>query len=630
VSLAPITKTGLRNNVLNQCTYNGFDFGPEVRTTAFRGSPVYDSAGRTVTHNTYSISVEAPFSGQNRFLVQRMIEDARRRLSKAGMPLVYRGREFGNFIINTAIVRDVAYGPKPGDLEIMPEGNGLSGKMRWSVTVSIPDCIYAQYSNAVSSFNFDVDYVISRIGTLTRSINGSLKIANNRLNPTLRYPADSADRFREEVVRRFPWESGFRRIPGRFKLSADRSEITFGIVDEEFEGEVPPVGCLEASASHSVRNQNALNLLGYQGTITAEYTLPKGANGDAAKVAFEKLVKDRLQHHRKQLDGLSKSVIPMTYEVTRPNLYGPNKTAFSFSYVFTIGKPEKLLGVAGMWRPVPDSNWERWRSSVQGVLGSRGTANITFNIGDDRIVDLCDSESTFSQGRVVRPDALARELDVLPFDLEKPKKDTSWIAYECWLEFESDSGVVSYRTLPKEKIEPQINTPQPDAITAPLSGMLNYVAPGQWTSPGSGSGFSPQLIGGYAVPASTPPQPTGNPLLANAPVGRIMADIVPQPPENKPPAVQIQRRVNPAVYVWLVGKALRAGFPVPKPQMEDINGVKPIACSRLDMGERFMHGVKGNTVVPLYWATWRLRYLLPEYIDGPLPMPKNPILNPDR
>jgi hypothetical protein len=625
VSITTITKSGLSIGEQNQCFYNGFDFGPEVRTLSFRGSPVYDGSGRTISYTTYAVTVEAPFSGPSVVAVQRMLEDARKRLSKPAGELRYRGREFGNLDINTSVVKDIAYGPKPGDLDVIPLGAGLSGKLQWSFTVSIPDCIYARYELAVSEFTFDVDYVVSRYGYTTRTISGVLKVANNRISPASRYPKDSADRLREAILRNFPQVLEFRRTPGRFKLSRDRSELTFAIVDEEFEGPSPPLGCLDATASHSIANNGQFNLLSYTGEISAEYILPKGANGEAARVAFRQLVEDRLNYHKSKLDGLSKTVIPLSYRVNRPNLYGLNKTSFSMSYMFTISKAEKLLGVSGLWRPVPSANWSKWYTSVQSVLGSRGQAQLTFDIGEDRITDLCDNNDAQPQPKEFNNNFEAEDLrNMLPFLFRPPKKDESWVAYDCHIEFQTDQGTVSYRSLPKAEVKLQVNTPQPDALTSTASEILSYVAPGNWSISSPGSVNTNQ--GGFALPPPT--IPSGSP--SGVPVGRLMADIVPDPPENKPPVIRTQQRTNPAVYIWLVGKALRAGYPVPQPQLEDVNGVTPVASNRLDMSEGFKYGIYGASLTPIYWGTWRIRYLLPDFIDGNLPMPKNPLHNPER
>jgi hypothetical protein len=271
---------------------------------------------------------------------------------------------------------------------------------------------------------------------------------------------------------------------------------------------------------------------------------------------------------------------------------------------------------------VPNSDYQKWQTSLQSVLGVRGNAKLTFNINDDRIVDLCDT------GRVeVGPDGNPRGGNpnqnlFLPFPFDPPKIEESWIRYECWLEVETDQGVVTYRTLPRREELPARNTPIPDALRSSNTEIQRYVPPGNWTTPGG----APSSGGGFATPPPPPPPPTPG---ASIPVGRIAMDLIPQVPANRPAEVRTQQRTAPVMYIWLVGKAMRAQFPIPQPKMEEVAGVKPVACNRVDRGEGF--GIYGNSVVPIFWATWRLRYVMPKLPEGvQLPMPRNPMLNPDR
>lgn len=640
MSVPSTTRTGL--TLSGVCSYNGFDFGPEVRTTGFEMLPVEDGSRRTVVYNQYTISVTAPISASSRTALQFLLEDARKRLSKSGGVLIYTGREPGNFSINTNTIRDVNYGPKPGRLGIDLEGNGIAAMLRWSVTVCIPDCVFAKYQLAISEFNYEVTYDVNPSGYTIRNINGLLKIANNRMSPGDRFPRDSADRFRDRIDDIFPWEYGFRRTPGRFTLSKDRSELTFALSDEEIQGAFLPEDCVSASASHELRNNAPLNLLQYSGQIDATYELKKYAFPESATKAFEALVKDRLEHHRKELKGLSKAVIPLNYRISEPEIYGARKLSFSFSYQFTIGAVKDILPVSGLWRPVPNSDWIKWAQSVKGILGVRGAANLTFSTNEDRITDLCDIDQLRTTPTASRDKEREVELKGLPFPVDKPKKDESWLKYETWFEIESDQGNVSYRVLPQADIPPESSPSAPDPMQSTSQQFLGAVPPGTWTQGGAAAqvllGLLGQSGGGYALPSNPIPQglqQASNPAAGNAPTlsgpggvpsGLLIADM----PATKPPKVVTQQRVSPMVYIWLVGKALRAGYPIPKPELEDINGIKPIASNRIGAGEGFRWGIYGNSIVPVYWATWRERYLLPEIPDGSFPVPKNPILNPEK
>ncbi len=48
-----------------------------------------------------------------------------------------------------------------------------------------------------------------------------------------------------------------------------------------------------------------------------------------------------------------------------------------------------LLGAAGLWKPLPDSNWGKWSAAIPRHLSPRGTAGLVMRTADDKIVDLC-------------------------------------------------------------------------------------------------------------------------------------------------------------------------------------------------------------------------------------------------
>jgi hypothetical protein len=86
----------------------------------------------------------------------------------------------------------------------------------------------------------------------------------------------------------------------------------------------------------------------------------------------------------------------------------------------------------------------------------------------------------------------------------------------------------------------------------------------------------------------------------------------------------VSKRTTDAVYLYMEGHALRAGFEIPVPQLVDVAGVTPIPANRLDRGEGFTCSVLSNVGVPLYGAKWRMRFVLPE-LPKEVPVPPNPI-----
>lgn len=87
----------------------------------------------------------------------------------------------------------------------------------------------------------------------------------------------------------------------------------------------------------------------------------------------------------------------------------------------------------------------------------------------------------------------------------------------------------------------------------------------------------------------------------------------------------VHQRVKPTVYIILFGSAIRAGYPIPVPELVEINGEPVTPANRADGNEFFEQKVIGNVFYPVYAARWRLRYVLPVTPPGPLPIPPNPV-----
>lgn len=71
---------------------------------------------------------------------------------------------------------------------------------------------------------------------------------------------------------------------------------------------------------------------------------------------------------------------------------------------------------------------------------------------------------------------------------------------------------------------------------------------------------------------------------------------------------------------------MRAGYPIPKPELTSVNGVTPVECSRSDAGEGFEETVQGQAGVNIHYGRWRLRYCLVGVPPaGGVPTAENPV-----
>lgn len=627
--------------------YNGFSFPVETRTEAFSARPVYDTSGRTVKFTTFSITVRTVLAGEP---TSPAVTAARRALSKPGKPLYYLNAGM-DVLVNVAGVRDVAWGPKPQELSFKPLGGGHACELVWRVETAVPDCTLARYAFAAMEYTFSASYAIDRAGYTTRTIAGRLVVPNNRAGADGRGLLDSPDEYREKLIPALI--PGFRQTFGPFTVSEDRTQLDFSVTDEEFKGRnIPPEWVAEVTASHSVKTSRS-GYVNWIGTLTAEYELTANAPNArfAVKHFIETLARDRLKpavaeskaDSPRAASGGKGLAIPIAFSMSEPEIYGRRRVALSLTYTL-VSDINSILAQSGLWRDVPGRGWRAWAESLAGsAFHPRGRARLEFDVGDDRIIDLCDAGRPPAPAKT--PTARTAELRaggdfdaLLAAAFDRPKPDESWLHYRCDVYVEADSGAGVHRLLPaapltgKEDVFGRSADLAGDSVDAYADVRKGL---GAGTLGGDG-GFPRPTDDGGGSPFSPPPLPGG-------PGGRLDNQIGSDDnPAGKKPARPAggkpaggddrkasHRRVAPVVYLYLVGTASRVGFPIPAPRLTDVEGMEPVPACRTDRGEGFWSGSKfaaGNGQV--FTARWRPRYALPRRPERPLGPPPNPMTAP--
>lgn len=583
--------------------YSDFDFSVYTETIGVRITPELDGAKRTVVASRFLLTFRTRFTGTNKYQVDNLAKRARVSLSKPARAFVCTGRGIGDIYVNTGGVVDVANGPLPKELSFEAAvGGDMASTLTWSIEFVIPECPDARFKDRPMEYVYSMTYQTDAAGYTTRTMRGYLKIPQNRVAAGVRFAHSSALDWRESVVPALL--TGFQRTYGPFGLSEDRAKLTFEVVDTEMGTNIPPPYCVSADASMSYQTSGHG---WYQWTVNlqANYELVKGASPNIAINAFANLLKDRVGYiSRLKFNdgkgGKDKPVaVPLGFSMSEPEIYGKNKFSFGCSLHVVTSLDSILRGNAGgLWQPVAGSDWRRWAVSLQDTaLHPGGTAKLTFDVGEDRIIDLCDPTpyARILEGQA--PVEVVREL-VRGAQLPPPTLKNSWMMYDVRLEREQESGAVMVRTMP----------PKPIADD-------KYDIGGKSTLVSTGVGFpkdQPTTGNGFTV---TPPR-TG---------GILVADW-----NDDGGATKGRRRVRPAVYLILTGRAMRVGFPIPEPKLERVNGVDVIPANRTDRGEGFKTWLVYQTALTgVYAAEWRLRYLLTDDLDPkiPLPTPPNPMFD---
>jgi hypothetical protein len=381
---------------------------------------------------------------------------------------------------------------------------------------------------------------------------------------------------------------------------------------------IPPKGVVDIDATEELASSVG-GLASWVATISATYTLAADCpDPQIALVHFIRILcGSRIKAIAKTIGSLSPSITPILFRMSDPGMGFKTPIRPMFSMQFTYNRDlAKAIGSTGLWEPVPSSSWQYWATSLQNsAFHPRGVAKLRLNVGEERLTSLCKTSTTKAttggaieiRGKPPKmTDMTAKEL--IDAIAPKPDEQTSWLYYTNDLEFEADNGVVSIRTLPTSTLtgRQDVFGSVADALSRPVDA-LTGAAQQFLETVGQAGG----AIGG-AFGGGPPPGPGRG-------QGRLENDM----------GGDVTRRVAPTQVVYLVGKAARSGFPIPRPNLDDVGGVKPVPANRLDRGEGFTQRVMyGAGTSPIYLARWRLRYSLPTPPKRPVAVPPNPVLDP--
>lgn len=585
--------------------YNGYTFDPDhTHTTQCDIDPIPSKDGRTIVYSEFTIGVRTWVVG---YPTDAIVQDLVRKLEKSGGHFRYRGRSLGDLIINTSNIRDIAYGPMPKPCRLTFFGARASTAIDWSVVVRVPICADAVYQFAPMDLSFSVEHQLRANGRVNRVVSGELRIPNNRTSPGSRRIMDSPDEYRSDVTPPVPY--GFRREWQPWKVNDSRTILSFGWTDLEFDRMPYPPGIAHATYNHSM-NSTDKGLVQYTNTIDAEYTPAAGYPPKICEQAFATLVRTRFEESAKQRRGTQATLIPVAFTSKEMDGYNDFRQSFSLTYLLAGTTLREAIQHSGMWTLTGD-DWATWRNSVQNSsLSPYGYSQVKFRTGDDAIVDLCGpppQSPGISGSRV--PDFLGN------YFKQYPNAESSWLDYYNSIRVEVDSGVAVFRD---EGAEPNDAINGGELVSTMQGGIHGNPVAGEITPEQA------QQIAGILFRA-TPGLIKLNPAMKQKNDFAGVAGVPGNIPSGRLEEHRVQQRAAPTCYIFMTGHALRVGFPIPCPELLDVEGVKPVKDNRLDMGEGFTCAIVGNAAVPIYGAKWNLRYFLPKVPKAPITPPANPM-----
>jgi len=587
--------------VNNPCptSYNGvsLNVGTQSRVVI---TPVPDTSGRTHTSQRLHFTFETFVVGTANGTTDSQMSELRKKLCVNGKRLEFDGRGAGIPVVIDHTT-DLSFGPRVQEIGIEFLGGDKAAKLTWTLETEISCCTTV---GPFLEFNFTVEHLVDKNGMTTRTLAGHFRIPNNRSGPDSRIPADSPDLYRQSVNP--PLLPGFSREYGPFQLSEDRQSLTWSVIDREQGDSFPPEYVVDSPMVRTVLSSQHAGLAVWAGSISARYTTVKAAPdllgplkhflNVVVRQQVENLQEDFKRVPAGREEGGAGAIRPVAFSMENPNVYGRTRDhSFTFSFAFASSLA-RTLRAGNLWKPVPGTGWKKWAQSLsQSAHHPYGGAKLVFRPGDDRIIDGCDgaadgveTSATGVNNPAPRPSFMDAVLRAMKIVFGDPDPDLSYLFFENVIEIQPLTANVLVRTLPKAPVTA-------DMVSDSLAGVL-------------GKGFDP-----LAITTKLPSD------LGTAGGHTIQNDTITD-------RAGVQRRLTPIFRIVMVGRAVRVGFPVPCPILEDVDGSTPELDVRKDAGEGFRCWLASGGLVPVYHATWRLPYWLTgDPVTRPLPVAPNPL-----
>lgn len=457
-------------------TYNGIPFKP-FRKYSCHGTMVWDASDRTVAYIQYKLSVEALIYSDSISAQDSSMDALQANLSAPTRELIISGIGFGgvgSVFGTTDTTPDVVWGAKPRVLGMKPAAGGIGWWITWECEFNRSFARSAYSDNVLGSggragfeklflsFSFECAYQTDGLGFTTRNISGEVQIPNlvvargdsdtvATLDAFARTPQVTADAVRDAITIQLP--ANFKRTENQWRENKSKNILEFSVTDEELKTDPFPAGIADMNLDYGFRfvGKAGTGSIGWEigGTIEVLPGYPKQlAVATFLTIAVDKLL--RLQRGSgSQGENTQNFTIPTGMSV-RHSL-GTRKSTFSASFLQVSCIADALLN-GGIWEPLPDSNYQRWASSVQqtptgkNLWGNRGASGLAVNPDDAIIIDLGlpTNKMTIGRDTVGQPGGTSGTNYNTPFSCGTIDPANSWLDYRVVVKVKRIEKVVEH------------------------------------------------------------------------------------------------------------------------------------------------------------------------------------------
>lgn len=335
---------------------------------------------------------------------------------------------------------------------------------------------------------------------------------------------------------------GFKRR-SRHHYNEAKNRVDFQLIDTEIatHHNAFPIGMSDASVRHRV-SWGRQSGWKLRNSLSIRLTPRADVSQITCWLIALTMFEKRIAKQRAALhDGVPAAVLLQSFSIEEDGFGRPVSLDFEWVHIHCL---KKFIEDTGLFTPLVDNNWDQWRTSmIQWSHNVRGNAKWQMKTSDDVVVDLCQG---YQQQYIdINGDVASYPITtVTPKNFKNQKPDPK----QSYVEYSQSIVPISQRPTIQQEI---LQTP--DSGTGELDMLLTNL-------PDMGDQQGEKTI--------------------------------------------IQQSGRARHTVALVGKALRAGYPPPKPKIDSINGQVAV-----EVGGAFVSSLAYNLLgVPVYAARWAIQY----------------------
>jgi hypothetical protein len=530
------------NQEIGTVAYNGFEFKGAYHIDV-NSMDQLDTAGRTVIYTAHTLTVRAVLADAAN--TDAEMQAIHLLLSKQGGTLVLTTKGFGSPLVLTPASNDVLFGPIPKVLSWRPLGANRACQITWQCTFHTVECGSSKPLRGALAANYSVSIGINNHGDTTRTIAGYVQVANSRIG---RIIVQNPENFRTFIHGRVPL--GFKREQ-RYQFNEAKNRVDFTLIDTKIptHHNAYPIYMVEADGEHTISwSANTRRRL----HNTLRFTLTPRADISQTEcwiVALHILdEKMRVQRDAKNDKGKPSTTLVKSFDI-KEDLWGrPVSMSFSWWHLHCIND---FIKDSGLFKPLPETSgsgvgtWEQWRKAMESWAHfAYGNDEWRLGANDDKVIDLCGGQTPLQiNDKVLNWNIQAR----VPIELSNqvPEAQNSMI----------DFGNNILTNVSRASVQQAI-LQQPDQQTGTDNLLLT-------SFPDFGNG--------------------GNSISA------------------------VLQQAGSGLYQGFVrGFAIRAGHPVPKPNIQQVGSQVAV-----ETAGSFQQAVVDNLLgIPIYRAAWSIVYML--------------------